>query len=76
MGYPVLLSLTKDTNMSASYAWIITKDCLADEPEAVGLIGPHNATLDANIITDTGSPFQMLDDDDNVYYQGYIAGQA
>lgn len=54
--------------------WIIDKDCLADESakapsnsNAVGMIGPRGYTGDGS---DCVYKFRMLDDDNEVYYEG------
>ena len=70
--------------MSASYAWIITKDHLAEAniPEgtnsnAKGVIGPRNVTpeqVDRLHEGRIGEAFRIYDDDGELYYSGRIIG--
>lgn len=59
--------------------WTITKDFIADanapkpsNQNAVGMVGPRNATLTAEKIIDhpQGRKFRMKDDDGEMYYEG------
>lgn len=61
------------------YAWIITKDYVADESEpegspsnAVGVTGPSTASEDdlARLAKGEGLTFTMYDDDGERYYKG------
>jgi len=67
--------------MKSKYDWIITKDHIADktlEPpcncNAVGMQGPRDSTAKPDEIK-KGSYFRMYDDDDILYYEGYIIGE-
>ena len=58
----------------ATYAWIITKDHLAEEGDEseVGVAGPRDAPDDllAQLNEGKGHVFRMYDDDDILYYTG------
>ena len=63
--------------------WTITSDHIseADKPtgtnlNAVGIVGPKDATLTAAEIVahPEARQFQMLDDDRNLYYSGFTVG--
>jgi hypothetical protein len=61
------------------YAWIITRDHIADvtieagtNSDAAGVTGPHNQV--AELKSGEGKAFRMLDDDGNLYYTGRIIG--
>lgn len=69
------------------YAWIITKDHLykdGDAPNgtlgsldksAQGTLGPSNPlTESGHKITTNGEHFRMLDDNRELYYEGFIIG--
>lgn len=63
---------------TAPYYWIIDKDHIkdADKPagtnaNAVGLTGPRNA-VDTPPTTWGKHQFKMYDDDNNLYYEGYL----
>jgi hypothetical protein len=65
----------------ASYGWIITTDHAPDTsaPEgsnanAKGVTGPHNISpaIEARLKAGEGRPFQMRDDDGELYYTGRI----
>lgn len=68
-----------------SYAWVITKDLMPQEGakpgtngNAVGLIGPRfGLPLTAEEIEKhpKAKKFRMLDDDKNVYYEGYFVDE-
>lgn len=66
--------------MPRLYAWVIDKDLLAerwsDIKSRAGVNGPGNAdpTLLARLAAGEGDKFRMLDDDDEVYYEGRIVG--
>jgi|TARA_R110000822_G_scaffold156219_2_gene296003 hypothetical protein len=53
-------------------AWIITKDILGDEPNAVGVTGPRNASKAAlaDLAAGGGHAFRLLDGDGEAYYLG------
>jgi len=56
------------------YGWIITRDTLPfDDLGDVGTIGPSNCKLSVEEIK-KGKPFRMYDDDGELYYEGFIAG--
>jgi len=64
-------------------AWAITKDHAADPDDppgtngnAVGLVGPHDATLTAEQIVNhpDAKPFRMYDADGILYYEGFLIG--
>jgi hypothetical protein len=61
--------------------WTITKDYIADpaarqpsNANAVGMVGPHDATLTAEqiIAHPQGRKFRMKDGDGEVYYEGVM----
>jgi hypothetical protein len=63
--------------------WTITKDHIAEPGDppatntnATGMVGPHTATLTAAQII--GHPdakrFRLLDDDGEIYYEGFLIG--
>lgn len=63
------------------YAWTITKDFITDGKSevgtncnAVGVIGPRDASLTHEEIVRQGKKFQMFDDDMELYYEGYLVG--
>jgi len=56
-----------------NYAWIITKDLIC-EGDDVGVIGPCNTKKEKDFIIKNGRKFEMFDDDDEKYYEGYIVG--
>jgi hypothetical protein len=69
--------------MSASYAWIIGRDYLADDnlpgdtQDDKGVTGPRNAPADLisaleHPIKNGAHPFRMFDDDGELYYSGWI----
>ncbi len=63
---------------TATYAWVITKDHIADDAaplgtnqNAVGVSGPEGATAEQILEASLhGEPFRLLDDDGEVYYEG------
>jgi len=64
-------------------AWTITRDYFADpdakrgtNSNAVGIVGPCAARLTAQQIIEhpDAKRFRMLDDDGEIYYEGYIVG--
>lgn len=61
------------------YAWIITKDHLADGStitDEAGTTGPRRATADllARLQAGEGQEFRMYDDDGELYYEGRYLG--
>lgn len=63
----------------------ITKDHIADpnakqgtNANAVGIVGPNNATLTHEQIKTHPNRrhFKMYDDDKEIYYEGYLVGDA
>ena len=63
--------------------WTITKDHIAEpgDPPATntsarGMTGPHTVTLTARQIIDhpAAKRFRMLDDDGEIYYEGFLVG--
>ena len=63
--------------------WTITKDYLADpdarpgtNSNAVGIVGPCAARLTAQQIIEhpDAKRFRMLDDDGEIYYEGFLVG--
>ena len=58
----------------SKYAWTITKD--SDNDEAVGTIGPNDATPEqvTSLNEGNGETFKMFDDDGELYYTGKIIG--
>ena len=67
-------------------AWTITRDYFADpdakrgtNSNAVGMTGPHGiptALNDKKIAEHPDAkPFRMLDDDGNLYYEGFLIGE-
>lgn len=66
--------------MSSEYSWIIVKDNIADKEvtppsnlNAVGMIGPYDSTATPEEIK-KGEKFRMSDDDNEIYYYGFIIG--
>lgn len=68
-------------NKDETYAWVITRDHLEDK--AVTIIGPgeseywrsvaSNEEGALKVLSDPSRKrFQMLDDDGNIYYEGYM----
>ena len=64
-------------------AWTITRDYFADpdakrgtNSNAVGIVGPCAARLTAQQIIEhpDAKRFRMLDDDGEIYYEGYLVG--
>jgi len=53
-----------------AYSWIIDQDHI--DGEDVGVTGPHGTTT--NWEYDMGIPFQMFDDDGELYYTGRYLG--
>ncbi len=77
------LARFEELNPAPDYAWIITKDLLADtsEPEgtnlnAVGVMGPGSITpeQEAQLLARKGRAFRMYDDDGEHYYSGRFIG--
>jgi hypothetical protein len=63
--------------MASKYAWLITKDYLAEESDdhtAEGVCGPRNASEDmlADLRAGKGRAFRMYDDDGILYVSGRI----
>lgn len=58
----------------SKYAWIITQDNI-DDGDSLNVIGPRNASFDAEFIKNNGDKFRMLDDDGEIYYYGYFYAQ-
>jgi len=65
----------------ATYGWIITKDHLAFDDakpgtncNAIGVIGPRDCVHTEHEIKSHGLPFKMYDDDDELYYEGFLLG--
>ena len=71
----------KDPDAPAEYAWLITRDRLAEQDggkfgDAAGVSGPSNATdeqLD-QLRAGKGKKFRMYDDDGEHYYDGLVLG--
>lgn len=65
--------------MKPKHSWVITKDYLANaesgpggtNSNAVGVNGPRGHTVPLEMIKANGTRFQMFDDDDVLYYEGY-----
>ena len=64
--------------MAAPYRWTIIRDEIADpkaeegtHDNAVGLVGPRDA---CETVNKNGVRFEMYDDDNNLYYVGYLYG--
>ena len=64
--------------------WTIIRDLIADTKapkgsnfNAVGIVGPKGATLTAQAIQNHSQSklFRMLDDDGEVYYEGFVVGE-
>jgi hypothetical protein len=56
--------------------WIVTKDYISnfdDTVKKVSIIGPRGCKL-AEKELKKGHPFKMFDDDDNLYYSGFLFG--
>lgn len=65
--------------MTATYGWVITRELLGDEPEAVGVIGPRDIPdgLRDRLQAGEGQAFRLLDDDREPYYEGrWIEGDT
>ena len=58
-----------------SYAWKIITDHL--DGEETNTSGPYSITVEqqAELDSGKGAPFQMFDDDGNLYYSGIIIGK-
>ena len=63
------------------YSWVVTKDHTAEPGDpagtnmnAIGMLGPRGVTKTAEEITTKGIPFRMLDDDNELYYEGFYLG--
>ena len=56
----------------SEHGWIITKDHISNGADE-GVIGPRNATLTGDEIRNHPNRvhFKMLDDDGELYYEGY-----
>jgi hypothetical protein len=68
--------------MTSTYAWIITRDYLAEEdgglmPEK-GTTGPRDApdAMLAQLAAGEGTPFRLYDDDGELYYDGRLIGDS
>jgi|APSaa5957512576_1039674.scaffolds.fasta_scaffold00033_6 hypothetical protein len=61
--------------MSRAYAWIITESHLESLKDELGTLGPGGAVYSEEEITEFGRKFEMYDDDDILYYTGYICGE-
>ena len=72
----------------SGYGWVITRDVLAnaartepdhdpdDSIDDTGAYGPRDAKLTREQIIEYGVKFQMLDDDGELCYEGFIAWAA
>ena len=70
------------TQVKATYAWLITKDCFTNDPQdpttCLGVMGPGSTDMTREDIKKhrDGVPFRMLDDDGDVNYYGIFVGDA
>lgn len=64
-----------------NYAWVVVLDWTSGEEKIVSVVGSDRAntclaTAEEISKHPEAKEFRMLDDDDNVYYQGYYVGYA
>lgn len=59
----------------SSYGWIITKDCLGDDNNEAGAMGPADCHYGSTQIAKSPHRFRMSDGDDIIYYYGRIIGE-
>lgn len=55
-----------------AYSWIITEDHMDGTDK--GVSGPNGSTHDWEANPNAGQPFQMFDDDGELYYTGRYVG--
>lgn len=69
----MILAMQAEEEEKYPYAWVITKDKI-DDGERVGTVGPRSASLSKDeIVTHPARQrFRMLDDDGEVYYEGFF----
>lgn len=60
----------------SKYSWVITKDFTDDPPSKPYIQGPSGTKKTISDIVEHGEQFRMLDDDGNVYYEGFIANKG
>lgn len=65
--------MSDQTPPDPSYGWVITRDYI-DEDQAVGTMGPRGCTFTKEDIAINGKKFRMYDDDNELYYEGYLVG--
>lgn len=57
--------------------WIVTKDytdlCNNKDFKEVEIVGPRNCSIEKEELL-KGHPFKMFDDDDNIYFEGFLIG--
>ena len=70
----MMRALADAINGPANYAWVITKDHLAQSGDQsdVGTMGPHDAPTELveRLNAGEGATFRMYDDDQILYYTG------
>jgi len=74
--------IKRGRDMIAAYGWIIDKDHIGNAEEfggnEAGVVGPSDIARNIQATLRKpekfGKPFRMLDDDDNLYYEGRIIG--
>jgi hypothetical protein len=72
--------------MTSTYAWIITKDHLAEPGAGPGSLAENAATVAgprdapeemlARLRAGDGEPFRLYDDDEELYYDGLFLGDS
>ncbi len=70
-GVPPRVSLHTRCSMAAKYGWVITEDFIGG---ATGVMGPRGVGYTADEVRAQGRPFEMRDDDGEVYYRGFLLG--
>ncbi len=65
--------MSDQTPPDSRYGWVITRDYI-DEDRAVGVMGPRGCTFAKEDIAANGVQFRMYDDDNELYYEGYLIG--
>jgi len=65
--HPMFIKSAEDI----TYGWIIVKDKI-DNGSEVGTMGPNGCPFTAEEIKSKGEKFRMSDDDDEIYYYGFL----
>ena len=59
--------------MNEGYGWVITEDIICNGDDN-NVMGPSDVTMSKEDIISNGKAFTMYDDDGELYYKGYVAG--